>query len=135
MLEIQYTELIKFEGILLQLMNIPVTKTAGTYKTFGDNGLGYCINYTDNGDVYLIYPINITEAQLDDYNSIRLFDKNNTQETLEEPSTIYTSIKFSDDSVLTAADVGTNYLLAVQIEDAQAGTPDNGVRFELVPNN
>ena len=114
---------------------IPVTKTAGTYKPFGNNGLGYCINYTDNGDVYLIYPINITAEQLEDYNSIRLYDKNNTQETLEEPSTIYTSVKFSDDSVLTASEVGTNYLLAVQIEGAQAVTPDNGVRFELVPNN
>ena len=114
---------------------IPVTKTAGTYKDFGGNGLGYCINYTDNGDVYLIYPINITEEELDDYNSIRLFDKNGNEEILNDPSTVYTSVKFSDDSVLYASDVGTDYLLAVQIEGAEATTPDNAVRFQLVANN
>lgn len=101
-----------FFAVIVELDN--ANTTIASTKTQLDAKTYYC-NDTE-GNYYVIY--SVSGDQVDSLSSIAL-GKDGTAVDATKTSTVYTSVKFSDESELSAADVGGAYLYTVEVTKAQ----------------
>lgn len=79
----------------------------------------YCISDTDT---YLIHPFS---GNPEDYSTISLNGADGKEVLSIEK--VYTSVKFSDDTILKASDLGTSYIVAVKVESTNGKAPGEAI--------